>query len=631
MNDMLRAPLTPRLPGLARDPSRWLWVAVILSILVCMLIAWLYYQQQQALEQSITTLDTIRQARIDLAEGFLHASLAADPAMPFDREKGLAVLDQSIVAFESSAALLEQHDQSTAAFQRNVQAFHERLAAWRTATATPESVVELSVALDQLEGAADRLDEQLRAGLRRQSERLDTIFVWVLSGAAVLLAGICGAVLVLERIARDAEHEMRRLFQQVQRSANRLQHLRALDQAILAERSLGQIAEAAVIHIGQLMPTVWVGIMLHDADTRTFPILALLDCGATRVPETQAPPGISGAELASLARGHVYQITDVAALPEQPEWISLDHDRQIRSYFHMPIMAGAELLALLHVGADTPDAFTAEHIEIAREVADQLSVAIQQARLHEQVARHAQELEQRVVARTAELVDANKELEAFSYSVSHDLRAPLRAIDGFSRILLDDYVAALPEEARHYFQLICDNATQMGRLVDDLLAFSRLSRQPLNTRPVDMAALVCQCLEELRSEQAGRQIELKMGKLPDCAGDMALLKQVWFNLIANALKYTRRRERAEIEIGSRVEQGETIYFITDNGVGFDMRYANKLFGVFQRLHRAEEYEGTGVGLAIVARIVHRHGGRVWAEAAPDHGATFYIALAENHC
>jgi light-regulated signal transduction histidine kinase (bacteriophytochrome) len=284
--------------------------------------------------------------------------------------------------------------------------------------------------------------------------------------------------------------------------------------------------------------------------------------------------------------------------------------------------------------------FDEDDLSLAQDLADRAALAIGNARLlaqvqHELAERakaeaevHALsiELEQRVVARTAELAAANKELEAFSYSVSHDLRAPLRAIDGFGRILLEEYSADLPEQGQRYFQLIRGNAQQMGRLIDDLLAFARLSRQPLRKRSVDPAELVRECLDELRAEQDGRQVETRIGELLECAADPALLKQVWINLLANALKYTRQREPAVIEIASQAEGAETIYIVRDNGVGFDMRYSDKLFGVFQRMHRAEDYEGTGVGLAIVQRIIHRHGGRIWAEAAVGRGATFYFTL-----
>jgi signal transduction histidine kinase len=236
------------------------------------------------------------------------------------------------------------------------------------------------------------------------------------------------------------------------------------------------------------------------------------------------------------------------------------------------------------------------------------------------------------LARSREaLQTANKELEAFSYSISHDLRAPLRAIDGFSRILLDEYAAALPADAQEYLRDVRSSTQQMGYLVDDLLTFSRLSRQPIKQQPVASGRIVSQCLEELHNERDGRRVEILVGELPACSGDAGLLKQVWVNLLSNALKYTGRREAAVIEVGSRNgdESGQTTYFVKDNGVGFDMRYVHKLFGVFQRLHRAEDYAGTGVGLAIVQRIVHRHGGRVWAESQPDLGATFYFTLPSN--
>jgi light-regulated signal transduction histidine kinase (bacteriophytochrome) len=236
------------------------------------------------------------------------------------------------------------------------------------------------------------------------------------------------------------------------------------------------------------------------------------------------------------------------------------------------------------------------------------------------------ELEGRVVERTAQLEAANKELEAFSYSVSHDLRAPLRAIDGFSRILLEDYAPQLPEEAVRLLGVVRGNTQQMGRLIDDLLAFSRLSRQPVNKRTVDTNDLVTQTLDALRGDLQARDVEIVVGELPECHGDPLLLRQVWLNLLANAIKYTSKQNQARIEIGCQKRDGEQIYFVKDNGVGFDMKYVDKLFGVFQRLHRAEEFEGTGVGLAIVQRIVHRHGGRVWTEAKLNAGATFYFTL-----
>jgi light-regulated signal transduction histidine kinase (bacteriophytochrome) len=236
-------------------------------------------------------------------------------------------------------------------------------------------------------------------------------------------------------------------------------------------------------------------------------------------------------------------------------------------------------------------------------------------------------LERRVAERTAQLEAANQELEAFAYSVSHDLRAPLRAVNGFADIVLQDFSAQLPEAASHYLQKIKRAGQRMGQLIDDLLAFSRLGQQPLLRQTVDMDGLVQSALEELMPPQEGRDIRIQHGHLPACQGDPALLKQVWLNLLSNAIKYTRERAPAMIEIGCHNDHGETAYFVRDNGAGFDMQFADKLFGVFQRLHRSDEFEGTGIGLANVQRIIKRHGGRVWARAELNRGAIFNFTLA----
>lgn len=226
----------------------------------------------------------------------------------------------------------------------------------------------------------------------------------------------------------------------------------------------------------------------------------------------------------------------------------------------------------------------------------------------------------------AELQATNEELDAFSYSVSHDLRAPLRAIDGFSNILVEDFTDSLDDEGRMYLGKIHRNVAIMREMIDDLLAFSRLGRQQIIEQRVMPVELARKSLQELRQEQEGRQIEIILAEMPVCVADPALLKHVYDNLLSNAFKYTRKREIARIEIGGQTEDRMNVYFVRDNGAGFDMRYADKLFGVFQRLHRADEFEGIGIGLAIVRRVISRHGGRVWAEASPDRGATFYFSL-----
>jgi PAS domain S-box-containing protein len=256
----------------------------------------------------------------------------------------------------------------------------------------------------------------------------------------------------------------------------------------------------------------------------------------------------------------------------------------------------------------------------------QCSDVTERRRMEEEVVRLNSELEKRVAERTAELQAAVKEIEAFSYSVSHDLRAPLRALDGFSQVLIEDHGKLLPEEGQRYLGIIRSTARKMGHLIDDLLAFSRLGRQALTRRRINCPQLVLSVFETLAPQRNGRQIEWHMGELPDCDADLALLRQVWINLLSNAIKYTSQTANAIIEVGSTRANGVTEYFVRDNGAGFDMQYVHKLFGVFERLHRAEEFEGTGVGLAIVQRIVQRHGGHVRAEGAVGRGATFYFTL-----
>jgi signal transduction histidine kinase len=239
---------------------------------------------------------------------------------------------------------------------------------------------------------------------------------------------------------------------------------------------------------------------------------------------------------------------------------------------------------------------------------------------------HARDdLERRVRDRTAALTEANSELEAFSYSVSHDLRAPLRHIGGFASLLSHSAGADLNEKSRRYLQTICDAAAQMGRLIDDLLAFSRMSRSELARGRVDLDDLVRDVKNEVHTE-TGRKVVWTVGPLPAVTGDRSMLRLVFVNMLSNALKYTRTREVAEIEIGAVRQDGFVIVHVTDNGVGFDMQYVDRLFGVFQRLHRAEEFEGTGIGLANVRRIIRRHGGDAWAEGRVDQGATFYVSI-----
>lgn len=238
----------------------------------------------------------------------------------------------------------------------------------------------------------------------------------------------------------------------------------------------------------------------------------------------------------------------------------------------------------------------------------------------------ARDLEQRVIDRTRELQQMNQQLEVFAYSVSHDLRAPLRHVDTFSQILMNDYANQLDEEARGVLQRIVAGCTQMERLIDAILALSRTARQPLNKILVNPENIVRKAYEELVSAGDQQKITLAINPLPDCLADPLLLHQVMVNLLSNAIKYSRKKEFIRIEAGCSLENGTPVYFVRDNGIGFDMQYADKLFSVFQRLHSQREFEGTGVGLAIVQNIIQRHGGNIWAEAEVNQGATFFFTL-----
>jgi signal transduction histidine kinase len=332
-----------------------------------------------------------------------------------------------------------------------------------------------------------------------------------------------------------------------------------------------------------------------------------------------------------ILRRNFFALIFVAAFALGAAWLSA------RELFLKPvnaIVSAARRLATGDFSARTglPEAHDELH-QLAKDFDTMAeNLARNQAELraaNEQIKKFNTELEQRVRERTAELEATNRELEAFSYSVSHDLRAPLRHLDGFAQILATEPSLANDARALRYLDLITKSAKKMGMLIDDLLTFSRMGRQALESRPVRMDDILREAIAEFKSEQEGRAIDWKIQSLPKVAGDPSMLRQAWVNLVSNALKYTRGRNPAIIEIGCREERDEYVFWIRDNGAGFDMKYVDKIFGVFQRLHRDEEFEGTGIGLANVRRIVTRHHGRTWAEAEVDKGATIYFSLPKH--
>jgi len=317
----------------------------------------------------------------------------------------------------------------------------------------------------------------------------------------------------------------------------------------------------------------------------------------------------------------------IPSIPEEEHDLVRAHFRNIsplqpeRTIEHRIIMPDGDIRwqEWIDRGIFDQDGNLVEVQSVGRDITERKSIEDENRRLHV-------DLEERVQSRTAELEAAYRELDSFSYSVSHDLRAPLRAIDGFSTILLHEHGPSLPKETVAYLEKIRENTRRMGHLIDDLLNFSRMSRQPLNRFLIDPTSIAGEAYDGLRGETYGRVIHLLILEMPICSADPVLLNQVYINLLSNALKFTRQRAVAEIEVGSLEEEGRTVFYVKDNGVGFDMKYAIKIFGVFQQIHEDPSLEGTGVGLAIVERIIHRHGGEIWVESSPGTGTTFFFTL-----
>ncbi len=406
----------------------------------------------------------------------------------------------------------------------------------------------------------------------------------------------------------------RRQREALARHRERLHMLHGIDRAILEGRSPQDIAGAVVQPLRALLGVPRAVVNLIDARRGQAEWLAA--AGRQRI---HVGPGVRFSarflgEVEALARGEP-QVVDTRKLPPGPEVDALVASG-VHVYMAVPMISGGELIGAISFGNQT-GIFPPEQVTIAEEVAAQLAIAIGQARLVERVRRHSEELEDRVRERTAEL-------EAFSYSVSHDLRAPLRAVDGFAGLLEREHASQLDEEGRRLLAVVRGSAVRMGRLIDDLLNFSRVSRLEMAPAPLDMRALAAAVVAELSAQYPVAHVEL--GALPPAKGDHALLRQVFVNLVGNALKYSAKVAEPRIEIGGRAGDGENEYWVRDNGAGFDPRYAGKLFGVFQRLHGEDQFEGTGVGLAIVQRIVTRHGGRVRAAGELGKGATFTFSL-----
>lgn len=389
----------------------------------------------------------------------------------------------------------------------------------------------------------------------------------------------------------------------------------SLSQRVSAEAAV-KASEGRLFRILESLP---VAVFVVDAAGRPYYANRL----SSEILGSGIRPGVSVRELPQVYSAYVAG-TDV---PYPPERQPIAHALQNRSAY-------VDDIEIRRPERHVPIEVWASPVHDADGGLEYAVAAFQDITTRREAERRIREAQQAVVdlnreldLSLAELREANRDLEAFSYSVSHDLRSPLRAIDGFSRALLEDHSTTLDDEARRLLGIICDSARRMGRLIDDLLRFSRIGRSAPRIGEVDMNTLVNQVIENLRQDTGvPGPDEVALGQLPPARGDATLLAQVWANLIGNAVKYSRSAACPKIEITAAIENGVPVYAVRDNGVGFDMARAGKLFSAFERLHSPDEFEGSGLGLAIVRRIVERHGGRVWAESAPGHGATFSFTL-----
>jgi PAS domain S-box-containing protein len=452
--------------------------------------------------------------------------------------------------------------------------------------------------------------------------RRDGTKLWGLVSASPIL-GKDGALVGTVGMVTDIT-ERKRTEEQLRRSADRLTMLHDVDQAILSAQSPSEIGRAAMGRVRRLMPCQHCTVVLFNFDTGEAELIAGYSGGTQIEPVTFPLAEVAAAEV--LQGGSVRYVEDLTKIDDPSPLMRQLLDQGLRSFLSAPLIVEGEVIGEINLASSTPAGFEPDHRDIALEIATPLAIAMQHGRLRQQLARQTGELERKLGERSAALRAATAEVETLLYSMGHDLRAPLRHLIGFSRMLLDDHGRDLDPGALHYAERIHEAADQMATLIDDLVGLSRIGRQDLLKRRIGLTTVVEDVVDQLKSTTDNRVIEWEIDELPTVECDPALTKLAITHLLGNAVKFTRNRDRATIHVGSVDVDGQLGIRVEDNGVGFKMAYAGKLFGMFQRLHRGDEFEGNGAGLAMVQRIAHKHGGRVWAESEPDAGATFYFTL-----
>ena len=415
----------------------------------------------------------------------------------------------------------------------------------------------------------------------------------------------------VETRTTELEQANERLAHQTQR----LQTLREIDQAILAAESPEEIAAEAIKRVRSILPYRSATVTVTEWDAGNARVLAAED----NVVEAPTTLPLEKVHLSDALRAGTTEVLSRADYAPVPDAQARMDEMGLQSILCVPMAVEDAVIGVVHVGRTQPDAFTDDDWRIAGELADHMAIALRQSQLLEAVQAQREQLEERVQERT-------EELESFTYSVSHDLRTPLRAIDGYTRILKEDHADQLNDEGQRLLNVVYESAQTMGTLIDDLLTLSRLGRHEMNHVRIDVEALAQEAIDEVRRAHATAAVTFDLASLPDATGDRSMLRHVFSNLLSNAVKFTQNEEAPRIEVCGEVRDDERVYAVHDNGVGFDPGRAKELFGVFERAHAADDFEGTGVGLAIVERIVRRHDGRAWAEGREGEGASFFFAL-----